>query len=128
MITISNKPKHLSYRSFANLFIKLQNRMFFIIAIHGSFPSHFNTGALVIEGSVKMNEEEVAQTDQFILFENEGESFNIEAMEKSVVLIISGKPIDEPIVAQGPFVMNTRGEIKEAIQDFNNGKFGYLND
>ncbi len=93
-----------------------------------SFPSHYNTGALVIEGSIKVNDSEIAPTDHFVLFENEGESFTIEAQEKSVVLILSGEPINEPIAAQGPFVMNTKQEIKDAINDFNMGKFGFLED
>ena len=93
-----------------------------------SFPSHYNTGVLVIEGSIKVNDSEIAPTDHFVLFENEGESFTVEALEKSVVLILSGEPINEPIAAQGPFVMNTKQEIKDAIDDFNMGKFGYLED
>lgn len=93
-----------------------------------SFPSHYNTGALVVEGSIKVNDSEIVPTDHFVLFENEGESFTIEAQEKSVVLILSGEPINEPIAAQGPFVMNTKQEIKDAIDDFNMGKFGYLED
>lgn len=93
-----------------------------------SFPAEYNTGALVIEGAIKVNDLEVANTDQFVLFENAGESFTIEAVENAVVLIISGEPIKEPIAAQGPFVMNTQQEILEAINDFNTGKFGYLED
>ena len=93
-----------------------------------SFPADYNTGALVIEGSIKVNDLEVANTDQFILFENTGESFSLEAIENAVVLIISGEPIKEPIAAQGPFVMNTKQEILQAINDFNMGKFGYLED
>jgi len=93
-----------------------------------SFPAEYNTGALVIEGSIKVNDLEVANTDHFVLFENTGESFSIEALENAVVLIISGEPIKEPIAAQGPFVMNTKQEILEAINDFNMGKFGYLED
>jgi redox-sensitive bicupin YhaK (pirin superfamily) len=60
------------------------------------------------------------------LFANDGEEFTIEATDDAVVLILSGEPINEPIAAQGPFVMNTRGEIIQAISDFNMGKFGYL--
>ncbi|MCB7479790.1 pirin family protein [Christiangramia sediminis] len=93
-----------------------------------SFPAEYNTGALVIEGSIKVNDLEVANTDHFVLFENAGETFSIEALENAVVLIISGEPIKEPIAAQGPFVMNTKQEILEAINDFNMGKFGYLED
>ena len=49
-------------------------------------------------------------------------------MKESVVLVLSGEPIDEPIASYGPFVMNTEEEIKEAYEDYYNGKFGYLKD
>lgn len=92
-----------------------------------NFPANFNTGALVIEGNVNINGEEVS-ADHFVLFENKGEDFNIEALEDAIVLIISGEPISEPIFPHGPFVMNTREEIIQAFEDFNTGKFGYLED
>jgi redox-sensitive bicupin YhaK (pirin superfamily) len=59
---------------------------------------------------------------------NVGEEFEIEATSDAVVLILSGEPINEPIASHGPFVMNTREEIVQAFEDFNNGKFGYLAD
>lgn len=93
-----------------------------------SFPAHFNTAALVIEGSITVNGEEKVTADHFVLFKNEGETFSIEAQENSTVLIISGEPINEPIYPHGPFVMNSREEIMQAFEDFNTGKFGYLED
>lgn len=93
-----------------------------------SFPANFNTGALVIEGSITVNGEEKVAVDHFVLFENEGETFTITANEESIVLIISGEPLNEPIFPHGPFVMNTREEIIQAFEDFNTGKFGYLED
>lgn len=91
-----------------------------------SFPATYNTALLVIEGSIKVNDDKTVPTDHFVLFENEGEDFTIEAMEDAVVLVLSGEPINEPIFPHGPFVMNTREEIIQAIEDFNNGKFGHL--
>ncbi len=91
-----------------------------------TFPAHYNTALLIIEGSIKVNETETVDTDHFVLFENEGENFSIEALEKSIVLVLSGEPINEPIAAQGPFVMNTREELRQAVEDFNRGKFGFL--
>ena len=93
-----------------------------------NFPAHYNTGLLVIEGSVIINGTEDVSLDHFALFTNEGESFTIKASENSIVLILSGEPLKEPIAAHGPFVMNTRQEIMQAFEDFENGKFGDLAD
>lgn len=91
-------------------------------------PANYNMALLVIEGSVKVNGETVAPVNHFVLFKNEGEIVTVEAQENSIVLVLSGDPINEPIAAQGPFVMNNRDEIKQAIDDYNMGKFGYLED
>lgn len=93
-----------------------------------SFPAHYNTALLLIEGSAKINNEVIVPTDHFVLFENEGEEFTIEALEDAIVLVLSGEPINEPIVPHGPFVMNTREEIIQAMEDFSQGKFGHLED
>lgn len=90
-----------------------------------NLPSHYNTGLLVIEGNVTMNESSVA-TDHFVLFKNDGEEIIIEATEDAVVLVLSGEPINEPIAAYGPFLMNTWAEVEQAIQEVNAGKFGVL--
>ena len=80
----------------------------------------------MVEGSVKVNNTDLAQVDHFILFKNEGETIEVEAMENAVLLVLSGEPINEPIAAYGPFLMNTREELVQAVDDFNQGKFGHL--
>jgi len=77
---------------------------------------------------VVVNGTEEAPTDNFVLMANDGEQFTVEATDDAVVLILSGEPLNEPIAAQGPFVMNTRAELMEAYEDFHSGKFGYLED
>lgn len=92
-----------------------------------TFPAVYNTCLVVVEGEIRINgSEDSVSLDHFVLFENEGESFQIEATEASKILILSGEPIREPIAAHGPFVMNTRQEILQAFQDFEDGKFGEL--
>lgn len=93
-----------------------------------SFNKNYNTGMLVIEGEVKINNLKSAPEDNFILFGHDGEDILIEAAKDSIVLILSGEPINEPIASNGPFVMNTETEIKQAYEDFYNGKFGNLED
>jgi quercetin 2,3-dioxygenase len=90
------------------------------------FPNHFNTGLLVIEGEVTVNGSEKVPTNHFVLFENETGEFHVTANEDALVLVLSGEPLNEPIAAHGPFVMNTHQEIIQAIDDYNMGKFGYL--
>jgi redox-sensitive bicupin YhaK (pirin superfamily) len=93
-----------------------------------SFPAHYNTALLVIEGAIVINGVEEVPLDHFALFSNKGEDFTIKATEQSIVLILSGEPLRETIAAHGPFVMNTRSEILQAFEDYENGKFGTLND
>ncbi len=59
-----------------------------------------------------------------ILFSNDGDSICIKANKKSIILVISGEPINESIESFGPSLMNTKTEIVEAINDFNTGQFG----
>ena len=91
------------------------------------FPKEYNTGLLIIEGNVKVNGIN-AHADHFVLLKNDGEDFSIDATEDSILLVLSGEPINEPIVAYGPFVMNTWEEIEQAMNDVNAGKFGVLED
>jgi quercetin 2,3-dioxygenase len=93
-----------------------------------SFNRRYNTGILVVEGEIRINHYHVAGENNFILFGHDGEDIVIEAVKDSVVLILSGEPINEPIASYGPFVMNTEDEIRKAYEDYSTGKFGYLED
>jgi len=93
-----------------------------------TFPANFNTALLVVEGSVRVNNKEAVMEDHVALFKNDGADFTIEALENAVVLVLSGEPINEPIASHGPFVMNTKEELREAFDEFNTGRFGVLAD
>jgi redox-sensitive bicupin YhaK (pirin superfamily) len=93
-----------------------------------SFPAHENVAILVLSGDVVINGSTEAEALDFVLFENEGEDIAVEARSESQLLLLGGEPIDEPVVHYGPFVMSTREEIRQAIDDFNRGAFGSLED
>lgn len=93
-----------------------------------SFPAHYTTALIVLQGAVEVNGVEVSQ-DNILKFKRSGEDFTIRATSAdTVVLVMSGEPLEEPIVGYGPFVMNTKSEIMQAFTDFGNGEFGTLAD
>jgi quercetin 2,3-dioxygenase len=91
-------------------------------------PKDFNTALLVLAGTVKANDSAAVSAGEFILFKNDGDEVSVESVSESIVLFLSGAPIDEPLVHYGPFVMTSVDEINQAIVDFNSGKFGHLAD
>lgn len=60
------------------------------------------------------------------VMQNTGTTLNVEILEDAIVLLLSGEPLNEPIVGHGPFVMNTSEEISQAMRDFKDGKFGQI--
>ncbi len=89
-------------------------------------PEAFNTALVVLQGSLRVNDEDVVESAQVVVFEAGGDSIRIDAGHGARALLLSGEPIDEPIVGQGPFVMNTTDEIRQAITDYQDGKLGRL--
>jgi quercetin 2,3-dioxygenase len=90
-------------------------------------PDGWTTLLLVQEGALKINDNATARTSQLVMLSREGSTVKIAAEQNARVLLLAGQPIDEPIVGYGPFVMNSRQEIEQAINDFNSGKFGQIN-
>ena len=89
-------------------------------------PAGWNTALIVLDGQIKVNSERVVQDGAMVVLSAQGSDCMIETLSDASVLLLSGEPIDEPVVGYGPFVMNTRGEIEQAIHDFNSGKFGEM--
>jgi quercetin 2,3-dioxygenase len=92
------------------------------------FPAEHNTAILLLDGKVEINGMAMAAANSLVLFANEGELMTLVAQEESLCLVMSGEPIDEPIASYGPFVMNNQQELMQAVTDFNQGKFGKLED
>ena len=87
-------------------------------------PSGHNSFIYILKGELKIGEKdhEKIQDSNLILIDR-GNELNVKAIKKTEFLFIAGEPIGEPIARGGPFVMNTKAEILEAIQDYNNGTF-----
>jgi redox-sensitive bicupin YhaK (pirin superfamily) len=91
-----------------------------------NLPATYNTGLLIVEGEITINDNTRASQHQYTQFKNEAGIIKIKSGKKSNLLLLSGDPINEPVAAYGPFVMNTIEEIQEALADVKSGKFGTL--
>jgi redox-sensitive bicupin YhaK (pirin superfamily) len=91
-----------------------------------NLPATYNTGLLIVEGEITINDNTRVSQHQYTQFKNEAGIIKIKAGKKSNLLLLSGEPINEPVTAYGPFVMNTIEEIQEALADVKSGKFGTL--
>ena len=88
-----------------------------------NIPAGHNSFIYLLKGELKIgNKDHEKSSDSNLILLERGEKLNLKA-KKIHFLLIAGKPIGEPIARGGPFVMNTKAEILEAIQDYNNGTF-----
>jgi len=85
-------------------------------------PLGFNTMLLVLKGRVLVNNTALKEKE-LVFFERENDYITIESSSNSMILILNGEPINEPLVGQGPFVMNTKEEIIQAFEDYRVGRF-----
>jgi redox-sensitive bicupin YhaK (pirin superfamily) len=89
-------------------------------------PEGWTVQVVVMSGTVQLNGDTILRAAQMATLDTAGSGVTIEANNDAKVLLLAGEPIDEPVVGYGPFVMNTREEIVQAIEDFNGGKFGRM--
>ncbi|WP_447886220.1 pirin family protein [Serratia fonticola] len=81
---------------------------------------------VMLHGAILVNGEQIVRETQMVLLDRAGDSITLEANGDVSLLVLSGEPIDEPIVGYGPFVMNNEAEIQQAFRDFNSGQFGAM--
>jgi len=89
-------------------------------------PQDHPVELLVLRGSARFSPEEEASAGELAFFDPKGSRLALEARGETRVLLMSGEPIREPIAGYGPFVMNTQGEIAQALSDYHTGKMGHL--
>jgi len=87
------------------------------------FPENYTTLLFALKGSVEINNSATINDAELAFFERLGKTITLTALKEATLLIMNGEPIDEPIAGYGPFVMNTQEEIRQAIEDFDVGRF-----
>jgi hypothetical protein len=93
-----------------------------------ALPSGFNSLTFTLEGEVRVGADErpVLPGQMAALDRQSSGPVRVRGAKGARVLVLSGEPIDEPVAAYGPFVMNTREQIVQAMSDYQNGKMGHL--
>lgn len=91
-----------------------------------SVPESHNVIILVLDGTIQVSGNAIARRGELITFERGAADVSIESNNTAKLLILTGEPLSEPVVGYGPFVMNSREEILQAIHDVQSGKFGNL--
>ncbi|WP_179345130.1 pirin family protein [Winogradskyella ursingii] len=93
-----------------------------------SFDKSHQCMLYLLKGKVIINESETLEfnENQLIQFNQDGEGFSIKAASNSLLLFLSGEPLNEKVATYGPYVMNTQTEIMEAMRDYQMGKMGFL--
>jgi hypothetical protein len=89
-------------------------------------PEGWTVQVVVMAGTVQVNGTTILRAADMATLDTAGQGVTLEANSDAKVLLLAGLPIDEPVVGYGPFVMNTREEIAQAIEDFNSGRFGKM--
>ena len=89
-------------------------------------PAGFNTAVFVLQGNLSVNGSGQAQEAELVQLDKLGKRITLKATADTILLVLSGEPIDEPIARYGPFVMNTKAELIQAVNDYQAGKMGHL--
>jgi len=88
-----------------------------------ALPEGWTAAVIVLKGEIEINGQHLVGGSQMALLDREGSDLCMKATQDSVALLLSGEPLNEPVVGHGPFVMNSTQEINQAFSDFKSGKF-----
>ena len=91
-----------------------------------TLPEGHTLALAVLRGTVLVNDAEIAREGQLVLLDRTGGDIALEANNDVRALVLGGEPIDEPVAMQGPFAMTTPDEIRQAVADFREGRFGAI--
>ena len=89
-------------------------------------PSTHNAFIYIMDGKVQVTGDCEVDGKYVAVFNNDGDGFELEALEDTHVFIGTGEPLNEPVASHGPFVMNNQTELMEAFRDYRQGKMGVL--
>lgn len=89
-------------------------------------PAFYNAFIYLLDGKLQIEGYGIAEALHAVVFAKDGEGITLKAIENTRVLLMSGEPLNEKVVAQGPFVMNSETQILEAMRDYQMGKMGVL--
>jgi redox-sensitive bicupin YhaK (pirin superfamily) len=89
-------------------------------------PDGHTTTFLVLSGEVEVNGGQKVREGDLAIFARIGDGITVKATNDTMLLVMGGEPIVEPVVGHGPFVMNSRAEIQQAFEDYQLGRMGEL--
>jgi redox-sensitive bicupin YhaK (pirin superfamily) len=89
-------------------------------------PTGHTTALVVRNGNINVNGSQTVAGATLVLFDPKGDHISLEAETPAGALLLSGQPLNEPVVGQGPFVMNTHEEIRQAYAEYQSGTMGHL--
>jgi len=91
-------------------------------------PAGHNSGIVLLRGQVVINSSQALEGEaKLALLSADSERVSLAARQDSILLVLSGEPINEPVASYGPFVMNTEEELVQAVEDYRAGRMGHLN-
>lgn len=91
-----------------------------------AIPSSHNAFIYVLDGKVQVTGDSEVEGKYVAVFNNDGDGFELEALEDTRIFIGTGEPLNEPVASHGPFVMNNQTQLMEAFRDYQMGKMGVL--